>query len=37
LSLTPEDISAFQSATSLVKRFGPVAGSDETFDAYVLK
>ncbi|MBY3274476.1 hypothetical protein [Rhizobium laguerreae] len=37
LSLTPEDISAFQIATSLVKRFGPVAGSDETFDAYVLK
>ncbi|NKL24258.1 hypothetical protein [Rhizobium leguminosarum] len=37
LSLTPEDISAFQSATSLVKRFGPVGGSDETFDAYVLK
>ncbi|TAV49619.1 hypothetical protein ELI30_15530 [Rhizobium leguminosarum] len=37
LSLTPEDISAFQSATSLVKRFGPVVGSDETFDAYVLK
>ncbi|MGO7211007.1 hypothetical protein ACCS75_07875 [Rhizobium ruizarguesonis] len=37
LSLTPEDISAFQSATSLVKRFGTVAGSDETFDVYVLK
>ncbi|MBX4919241.1 hypothetical protein HJA76_05820 [Rhizobium bangladeshense] len=37
LSLTPEDISAFQSATELVKRFGPAAGSDETYDAYILK
>ena len=37
LSLTPEDISAFQSATELVKRFGPDAGSDETYDAYVMK
>ncbi|WP_179613637.1 hypothetical protein [Rhizobium leguminosarum] len=37
LSLTPEDIFAFQSATELVKRFGPTAGSDETYDAYVLK
>ncbi|WP_064694799.1 hypothetical protein [Rhizobium aegyptiacum] len=37
LSLTPKDISAFRSETTLVKRFGPVAGSDETFDAYLLK
>lgn len=37
LSLTPENISAFRSATSLLKRFGPTAGSDETFDAYLLK
>ncbi|MBB4196080.1 hypothetical protein GGE45_006235 [Rhizobium aethiopicum] len=37
LSLMPEDISAFRSETTLVKRFGPVAGSDETFDAYLLK
>ncbi|MBX4955680.1 hypothetical protein [Rhizobium lentis] len=37
LSLTPEDISAFLSETTLIKRFGPVAGSDETFDAYLLK
>ncbi|MBN9981974.1 hypothetical protein HFO68_15620 [Rhizobium laguerreae] len=37
LSLTPEEISAFQSATELVKSFGAVAGSDETYDAYVLK
>ncbi|ARO30909.1 hypothetical protein NXC14_CH02993 [Rhizobium sp. NXC14] len=37
MSLTPEDISAFRSETTLVKRFGPVAGSDETFDAYLLK
>lgn len=37
LSLTPEEISAFRSETTLVRRFGPVAGSDETFDAYLLK
>ncbi|ABC91591.1 hypothetical protein RHE_CH02823 [Rhizobium etli CFN 42] len=37
LSLTPEDISAFQSATELIKRFGPAVGSDESYDAYVLK
>ncbi|WP_434732797.1 hypothetical protein NL154_13210 [Rhizobium sp. YTUHZ044] len=37
LSLTPEDISALRSEMTLVKRFGPVAGSDETFDAYLLK
>ncbi|ANL22678.1 MULTISPECIES: hypothetical protein [Rhizobium] len=37
LSLTPENISAFRSETTLVKRFGPVAGSDETFDVYLLK
>ncbi|MBX4859678.1 hypothetical protein G9X64_25485 [Rhizobium sophorae] len=37
LSLTPEDISAFQSATSLIKRFGATAGSDETYDVYVMK
>jgi hypothetical protein len=37
LSLTPEDISAFRSATELVKRFGPAAGSDETYDVYVMK
>ncbi|MBB2831429.1 UNVERIFIED_ORG: pimeloyl-ACP methyl ester carboxylesterase [Rhizobium esperanzae] len=36
LSLTPEEISAFRSETTLLKRFGPVAGSDETFDAYLL-
>ncbi|PDT05589.1 hypothetical protein CO666_02995 [Rhizobium chutanense] len=37
LSLTPEEIAAFLSAADLVKRFGPVAGSDETYDAYLLK
>ena len=37
LSLTPEEIFAFLSSTTLVKRFGSVAGSDETFDAYLLK
>ncbi|WP_184326849.1 hypothetical protein [Rhizobium sp. BK529] len=37
LSFTPENIFAFQDATSLLKRFGPTAGSDETFDAYLLK
>ncbi|QKK23124.1 hypothetical protein [Rhizobium hidalgonense] len=37
LSLTPEDISAFQNATEFVKRFGPAAGSDETYDVYVMK
>lgn len=37
LSLTPEDILAFQGATTLVKRLGPVVGSDETYDVYVLK
>lgn len=37
LSFTPENISTFQDATSLLKRFGPTAGSDETFDAYLLK
>ncbi|MGO4481043.1 hypothetical protein EFD55_05540 [Rhizobium pisi] len=37
LSLTPDDIAAFQSGTNLVRRFGPVAGSDETYDVYVVK
>ena len=37
LSLTPEDISAFRNATNLVKRFGAVIGSNETFDVYLLK
>lgn len=37
LSLTPDEIAAFLSATDLVKRFGPVVGSDETYDVYVMK
>ena len=37
LSITREEIASFKNATELVKSFGPVAGSDETFDVYRLK
>jgi hypothetical protein len=37
LSITREEIASFKNATELVKSFGQVAGSDETFDVYRLK
>jgi hypothetical protein len=37
LSLSPEDVATFKDATEMIRSFGPVVGSDETFDAYRLK
>jgi hypothetical protein len=37
LTITAAGLAEFREATELLKRFGPVTGSDETFDAYLLK
>ncbi|MFK0162475.1 hypothetical protein [Rhizobium sp. NPDC090279] len=37
LTITAAEITEFRDATELIRRFGAVAGSDETFDAYLLK